>query len=106
MGLLSVVCSFIIYTTNLCKWERKKNPLIYKRDGYRLPESQECDQAIVFYSIPAFIIDSSFSQFDSIDVSNLCMILQGIHESSILKASARTGLFFWTENKRKVQTDD
>lgn len=79
MGLLSVVCSFIIYTTNLCKCERKKNPLIYKRDGYRLPESQECDQAIVFYSIPAFIIDSSFSQFDSIDVSNLCMILQGIH---------------------------
>ena len=58
---------------------KKKNPLIYKRDGYRLPESQECDQAIVFYSIPTFIIDSSFSQFDSIDVSNLCMILQGIH---------------------------
>ena len=29
MGLLSVVCSFIIYTTNLCKCERKKNPLIY-----------------------------------------------------------------------------
>lgn len=33
-----------------------------------MPESYECDRAIVFYSIPTFIIDSFLSQFNSIDV--------------------------------------
>lgn len=33
-----------------------------------MPESHECDRAIVIYSIPTFIISSSLSQFNSTDV--------------------------------------
>lgn len=58
-----VICVLRIYANG-----KKKNPQKYKGGGSRLPESYECDRAIVFYSIPTFIIDSFLSQFNSIDV--------------------------------------
>lgn len=63
MGLLSVICIFIMYTTNLCKWERKK---IHRN---RKEMDTDCMShttvvTVVFYSIPTFIVDGSFSQFN------------------------------------------
>ena len=105
MGLLSVVCNFIIYTTNLCKWERKKIHWYIKEMDTDCLSHRNVIRPLSFTASPLLSLTALLANLTLLMYQIYAWYSKEYTESSILKASARTGLFFWTENKGKIMTN-
>lgn len=69
-----------------------------------MPEPQECDRAIVFYSFPSAALLANLTPL--MYGSHPCTILQGIHREFKSYSISGAHWFFPTEHRSEVQTRD